>query len=113
MHIDGDNRGALLGRKPHQCLPDDDSRLDTSCSIRYGEAVISEANDSKTVAAQTISAGVDDDTVQPAPNRGIVAKRTRATMGRQHGFLQGVGGVLGGVAASPRQPIQLGAVTVE
>lgn len=83
------------------------------CSIRYRKTVIRQPTGRKTVAAHPISAGIDNDTVQPAPHRGVVPKCAGATMGRQHGFLQGVVGVFGGVAASARQPVQLDAVAVK
>ena len=110
MHIDGNNRGALFGRQSHQCLSDDDRRLDIGCPICYGKALISEHTDSKTVAAHAVSAGIDNDTVQPAAYRGVMSKRAGAAMGRQHGFLKGIVGVFGGMAASPGQPIQLDAM---
>jgi hypothetical protein len=94
-------------------LPDDDRRLDIGGSIRYGKAVISEPPGSKTVAAHPISAGIDNDAVQPAPDRGVVPKCTGATMSRQHGFLQGIVGVFGCIASSPGQSIQLNAVPMK
>jgi hypothetical protein len=94
-------------------LPDDDCRLDIGGSICDGKAVISEPGGSKTIAAHSISAGIDNDAVQPAPHRGVVPKCAGATMSRQHSFLQGIVGVFGGVAASACQPVQLDAVAVK
>jgi hypothetical protein len=44
--------------------------------------------------------------MQPATDRAVVAKRSRAPVRRQHGFLDGVFGVLCGSASQPGEPVQ-------
>ena len=65
------------------------------------------------VAPQPIQACVDDDAVQPAADRRVVAERGRLAVGRQHGVLQGIGGVVGVVAGHLGQPVELPVVAVE
>ena len=65
------------------------------------------------VAAQPIQAGVDDDAVQPAADRGVVAKRAGAAVGRDHGLLQRIFGVLGATTGQPGKPVQVPVVAVE
>jgi hypothetical protein len=64
-------------------------------------------------ATKPVQAGVDDDAVQPAADRGVVPKRTGASVGREHGVLQRVFGILGSAGGQPGKAVQMSLVTVE
>jgi hypothetical protein len=65
------------------------------------------------VAAQPVQARIDHNPVQPAADRGVVAKGSGAAVRRGHCLLQGVLGVLVAAAGQPGKPVQLAVVTVE
>jgi len=67
----------------------------------------------ETVAAQTVQASVENDPVQPTADRGVMPKRTGGPVCGEHGILQCIIGVFGGLAAPPGQPIELGAVAAK
>ena len=51
--------------------------------------------------------------MQPTANRSVVTKCTGSPVCGEHGLLQGVVGVFGGLATPPGQPIELGAVAAK
>ncbi len=65
------------------------------------------------VTAYPVQTGVDDDAVQPAADRSIIAERARAAVRSEHRVLERVGRVLGVAAGEARQPVQLAVVAIE
>ena len=113
LHIDRHHRGMLRDGKPHQGAFHHD-RGDARRGVADMAGVVLKLGGGVClVAPQPVEARVDDDAVQPAADRGVVAEGRGAAVCRQHRILQGISGVLGIAAGDPRQPVQLAVVTVE
>jgi len=113
VHVDRDYRGALLDGQVHQGPLHRDRRLDLRGSIRHGIDIVERDGGVDLVAAQPIQAGIDHDAVQPAADRGVVAKCAGAAMGRDHGLLQRVLGVLRVATGQPGDSVQVSMVAVK
>ena len=113
IHIDCDDCGALPCRQSRQCMTNHDLGFGMGDSIGHRTAVVGEHCGMKNIAAQTVRAGVDNDAVQPTADRSVMPKRAGGPVSGEHGLLQGVIGVLGGLAAPSGQPIKLGPVAAK
>ena len=115
MHIDGDHCGPLGDWQLHQCLPDHDRGLHLCGSVgnRNVIIVIECGRGPDHVAPQSILAGVHHDTVQPTAHRRVIPEGPGAAVHREHGLLDGVVGVLGGLAAPAGEAVKLGSVPPE
>ena len=105
LHVDGDDRSALLRRQGEQCLLDDDGQIDVGVSvggIPWFTSLFTERNGgTHLVPPDPVEAGIDDDAVEPAADGRVGTERAGGPMCRQHGFLKRVRGVLGRVTGSP------------
>ena len=111
VHVNGNHRGALLDRQSHQCPLHRNRCVDLRGPIRHRIAVVEDSGQVSLVAAQPVQASIDDNTVQPTADRGVVPKRCGAAVRRDHRLLQRVLGVLGAAAGQPGDPVQLPVVT--
>lgn len=109
MHVHGDDRLALRCREPQQGLPDQQCHLHLLRRVGYrrAELLIELDCGANSIAPQTVSASVHNDTVQPAAHRGIVAEEAGTAVRAQHRVLYGVVGVLVGRAAAPGHAVEL------
>ena len=113
LHVDRHNGGPLLDRELSQCPLHHNRRLDLSAEISYRLDILERHGPLGFGAPQPVQAGVDHDAVQPAADRGVMPKRTRATVGREHRVLQRVLRVLAGATGQPGEAMQLPPVTPE
>jgi hypothetical protein len=104
VHVDGKDGSALICRQAHQCLAHHDRRLDVCRSVGHRAVVLDQFCGGRTVAAQTIQAGVHDNPVQPAPDCRVATERTGGAVRGEQCLLQGVVGILGGLGTPPRKP---------
>lgn len=110
VHVDGQDRSALLCGQAHQCLAHHDRRLDVCRPIGHRTVILDEFRNGRTVAPQPVQAGIDDNPVQPTADCRVVTERAGRSVRGEQGLLQGVVGILGGLATPPRKPMQLRAM---
>ena len=94
LHVHGHHRGPLLDGKAHQGPLHQDRRLHLRRAIGHRVDILERGGRVSLGATQPIEAGVEHDAVQPAADGGVVPKRSRPAVRREHGVLQRIFGVL-------------------
>ncbi len=114
LHVDRDDRGPLFDGQAQQGALHHDRGIHQHGRVGGSQVLLIERlAGTELVAAQTIQARIDHNAIQPAADRGIMAKRPCGAVRREHRVLQRVVRVVGIPAGELRESVQLAVVAVE